>query len=57
MGGCIGVIPVKIPNKCASFENFVAQISHIEDNLEKIDFVKCLSNKNEVLCEISICEE
>ena len=57
MGGYIGVIPIEIPNCCDSYESFVEQISQKEDNLEKIDFVKCLSNKNEVLGEISLCEE
>lgn len=57
MGRYIGVIPIEIPNKCVSFENFVEQISYIENNLEKTDFVKCLSNKNEVLGEISLCDE
>jgi 5-methylcytosine-specific restriction endonuclease McrBC regulatory subunit McrC len=57
MGRYIGVIPIEIPNCCDSYESFVEQISQKEDNLAKIDFVKCLSNKNEVLGEISLCEE
>ena len=54
MGRYFGVIPIEIPNKSQSFEDFIQQI---EKNLGKIDFIKCLSDKNEISGEITLCEE
>ena len=52
-----GVIPIKIPNYCQSFEDFVANIKQIEEQIGKIDFVKCPSNEDKTPYMISLCEE
>ena len=57
MGRYIGVIPIEIPNKSQSFEDFVSDIKQIEEKISKIDFAECSSVENETSGEITLCEE
>ena len=57
MGRYFGVIPIKIPNYCQSFEDFVANIKQIEEQIGKIDFAKYPSSEAETSGQITLCEE
>lgn len=57
MGRYFGVIPIKIPNYCQSFEDFVANIKQIEEQIGKIDFAKYPSDEAETSGQITLCEE
>ena len=57
MGRYFGVLPIEIPNKCQSFENFVSDMKQIEEKISKIDFAGCSPVENETSGEITLCEE